>query len=82
FDGATFSGGTVFFDGATFSPSSTVSFDGARFSGGIVAFDGATFSGGTVSLRSVLSWVEPPTFTPRVLDDPPEGLLLPAPTTG
>ncbi|MYV78898.1 pentapeptide repeat-containing protein, partial [Streptomyces sp. SID1046] len=51
FDRARFFGGTVSFDGVTFSPSSTVSFERATFSGGTVSFSGAEFFGGTVSFK-------------------------------
>ncbi len=44
FEGATFSGGGIYFDRATFS-GGQVSFDGATFSGGQVSFVEATFSG-------------------------------------
>jgi hypothetical protein len=60
FSDATFSGGTVRFDGATFS-GGTVAFMGSTFSGGTVTFNDATFSGGTVDFRS--AW-----FTGGTLD--------------
>src|SRR5207249_2718843 len=47
FNGARFSGGTVYFTGAEFS--GRVSFGGAQFSGGGVYFSFANFSGGAVS---------------------------------
>ncbi|WP_333744921.1 pentapeptide repeat-containing protein [Streptomyces ardesiacus] len=51
FTGAVFSGGTVCFDGASFSDRRLVSFVRATFSGGRVSFLGATFSEGAVAFR-------------------------------
>jgi uncharacterized protein YjbI with pentapeptide repeats len=48
FEGAQFTGGTVFFIGAVFADGD-VSFSGARFAGGKVSFSRARFAGGTVS---------------------------------
>ncbi|WP_328674556.1 pentapeptide repeat-containing protein [Streptomyces sp. NBC_00322] len=50
FNGATFAGGTVSFDDATFA-GGLVSFNGAAFAGGSVSFDDATFADGLVSFN-------------------------------
>ncbi|BBC29025.1 hypothetical protein SGFS_003160 [Streptomyces graminofaciens] len=77
FTGATFGGGDL-----TYSRfNGTVSFARAVFSSGEVSFLEAVFSGGQVDLQRVLSWAKPPTFDPEVLENPPERLHLPFPTT-